>query len=309
MTICRLVAVALSIMTLISCGSESETSPSELTDFAAGADLGESLADEEVSIEPGVVSDLFNLQLGLDGNELLFRLDTDLPDFSEVSVSVVRNYYRVGDINDYPIDYFSETKLVEEWRDVHRIFLDNDMWGNELRETRDLFARFGSDMAFSIDRIEEDEVVVSAVLHARQDDPRFGGNDNPALSGDAVQRSSGMNIIRASQAIEFPFSGEPVQPDANFVAFDGLQAGSTYCLLSETPVMISEEVSQSSLEEIMDTLRNSLLVPAEIAIRVEEIDLTVGLNPWYKISFIDNLEIVGWINSAALMPEGVRICN
>ena len=216
MTISRLVAVALSIMTLISCGSESETSPYESTDFAADADLGESLADEEVSIEPGVVSDLFSLQLGMDGNELLFRLDTDLPDFAEVSVSVVRNYFRVGDSNDYPIDYFSETKLVEEWRDVHRIFLDNDMWANELRETRDLFARFGSDMAFSIDRIEEEEVVVSAVLHARQDDPRFGGNDNPALTGDAVQRSSGMNVIRASQAIGFPFSGEPVQTRCKF---------------------------------------------------------------------------------------------
>ena len=56
----------------------------------------------------------------LDGEDLLLVIDTDLPDEGELSVSVSRSYYEVGNDAEYARDYLSVVEPVSRWREPRR---------------------------------------------------------------------------------------------------------------------------------------------------------------------------------------------
>ena len=142
----------------------------------------------EESSRTGVVTDRFTLQWELDGTDLLLAIDTDLPDTAEVIVFVDRRYYQVGDADAYSRDYFKEKVPISKWRSPRRIPLDDDAWKTDLSTHQSKMAVLGNDLAFEIDRIE-DQIGVRALVHVNQPDQRFGGRGNPNLSGGAVSRT------------------------------------------------------------------------------------------------------------------------
>ena len=263
--------------------------------------------------ESPIVSNTFELELSIDGEDLLIGIDTDLPDFAQVILSVNRNYYEVGDTDTaYVWGYFNERSRIESWRSVRRIPLDNNVWKEGLQEHQESIARISRDAAFEIGDVEE-SVSVRAVIHANQDSPQFGGRGNPRLSGTAVSKSGSFNIIEAEQKILFPLTGEPMTRRAMSVAYDGLEVGENYCLLSETPVMAynPELASQAIDQQGIGALENSMLrMPSDTEVRVIGIDRDAGIYPWYHISLsVEDTTIMGYINSIALIPEGVIRCD
>ena len=81
---------------------------------AAPSNQEQSASPEETA--QGVVSDQFELRWELDGTDLLLAIDTDLPDYGELSVWVKRIYFEVGSDEAYVRDYFDEVGSVSRWR-------------------------------------------------------------------------------------------------------------------------------------------------------------------------------------------------
>ena len=70
-----------------------------------------------IALYASVVSDRFTLQLEIDGTNLMLAIDTDLPNTTEVMVSVERLYFQVGNDSAYSRRYFEEKGWLSEWRD------------------------------------------------------------------------------------------------------------------------------------------------------------------------------------------------
>lgn len=168
------------------------------------------------SAEPaGIVCDRFELRWELDGQDLLLAIDTDLPDEGELSVSVSRSYYEVGNDAEYARDYLSVLEPVSRWREPRRIPLDADAWRADLTAHQIQMAEIAAaereagvpaeeTVAFEVASIVDD-VEIRAVLHLNQDDPRFGGRGNPNLSGAATSgRGTAGVIVEAEAMFEFP---------------------------------------------------------------------------------------------------------
>ena len=64
-----------------------------------------------------VVCNRFEALAKRTGDTLTLSLDTDLPDFTDVMVSVSRAYYKRGSSVEYPLDYFQEKSSVGKWRE------------------------------------------------------------------------------------------------------------------------------------------------------------------------------------------------
>ena len=145
----------------------------------------------------------------------MLAVDTDLPDEGELSVSVSRSYYEVGNDAEYARDYLSVFEPVSRWRESRRIPLDAEAWRADLAAHQDRMAEIAvaereagvpaeDTVAFEVANIA-DIVGIRAVLHLNQDDPRFGGRGNPSLSGAATSRSGTAGlIVEAEATFEFP---------------------------------------------------------------------------------------------------------
>ncbi len=156
----------------------------------------------------GVVADRFELVWNVEDDGLLtLRIDSDLPDETDVLVSVGRGYFEKGSDNRYSRYYYAESEFLSSWRTPRRVTLDAEAWKADLRAHQDRMASLGADLAFVVDRIEDD-VEISATVHTRQDDPRFGGFGNPNLRGKAVTVSSGNNrVVQAQASFSYPLEG------------------------------------------------------------------------------------------------------
>ena len=156
----------------------------------------------------GLVSDRFELRWEFHETYLMLAIDSDLPDSTDLVVSVDRGYVQVGRREAYSRGYFSERAKLSEWRSPRRLPLDDVAWKADLLAHQAAMARFPADIAFQIGPIE-DHISVRAVVHINQSDPRFGGRGNPSLSGLAVSTLAGSNnrkIVEAEQIIPAPFT-------------------------------------------------------------------------------------------------------
>lgn len=262
----------------------------------------------EDSDETGIVSDRFVLRWNLDGTDLWLSIDTDLPDTADVIVTVDRIYYEVGNTDAYSRHYFEGKGPMSKWRTPCRVPINNTRWKENLRAFQAEMARISSELAFVVDRIE-DQIGVRAVVHLNQSDPRFGGPGNPNLTGAAVSRIGTKNskIIEDQQEIELPLTGVRSAKEAKNVPYDGLMKGESYRLLTKTSLMAAspKSVPNSNFEETMEAIGKTLYIPAGRIVRVISIDKSSRLNPWYEVEVIGNERATGWINSTALMRIGV----
>lgn len=164
---------------------------------------------EVPTIEPALVRcDKFELVAqfegiqSVDGRRAIVSLTTDLPDTTDVSVTISRSYLNSADGEQYTDDYFVENSKVGDWRTPRMIELDHLTWTAALEKSRANFRRFGEILVVS--RID-DFIEVSFVVPLRRSDPRFGaGNRN--LAGAAVD--AGLRTIRKTVKLDWPLLGE-----------------------------------------------------------------------------------------------------
>ena len=276
-----------------------------LVTVGCGSDLEETPQTESVSsVSDGVVCDRFELRWELDGEHLLLSVDTDSPDETELSVSVGRSYYEVGNDTEYSRDYLSVFEPVAKWREPRRISLDANAWQEDLAAHQISMAGI-PELAFEVARIDNN-VEIRAVLHMNQDDPRFGGKGNPNLSGTAVSLSGNGKIVEAEASFEFPLEQVPNTPEAptssstgSTVEHDKLQVGEIYVLSEGAPLMPELEPADP-----LAAIGRMMELGPGATIMVMGIDHQTRISPWYLVIGGDDLEgdtYSGWINSIALM--------
>jgi len=153
-----------------------------------------------------IVCDKFVIIHEFDGSTLNFSIDTDLPDYVLIMVSVDRVYvaigtesYNRGERETYSHAYFDKRSTVKDWRKNHSISIDNRSWNSSLQEhIRDIKSKsIGSDVV-SV----ENEFSISFVVPVNQPDPRFGkGNKN--LVGKMVEEDI-LRVVRVETEITNP---------------------------------------------------------------------------------------------------------
>ena len=235
---------------------------------------------------------------------VMLSLDTDLPDWSEVFVSLSRRYYHVGKEDAYSSTYFEEKARIAQWRTPRRIATDDASWKADLSADQAKMARISSDLAYKIGRID-DHLEARVVLHINQPDPRFGGRGNPHLSGTIVSKSGEWNIVEAEQRILAPLTGQVLPKQPSIVAYDGLQPGQSYRLLKQTPfsALNSEEVKDLPMDLTLRALGNIVQLPAGQIIHVVSVRKSKVGSREYAVE-VEGVR--GWILDTALMNTGVE---
>ena len=152
--------------------------------------------------------DLFNPRVKLSpgaGTDTTVRrlsviLETDLPDTTQLIVTVGRNVLNAVDKQEYQIDYFQERTTVGAWRKERVIDLNHDNWQAALEKRLKFLA--AAQEPFQVQSLNS-RIIVSFTVHVSQDDPRFSGQ-NANLKGKAVTKTPFGNVVRKELGFGWP---------------------------------------------------------------------------------------------------------
>ena len=153
-----------------------------------------------VSCSKKTTCDKFIVNTELQNNELLVSIDSDLPNFTNIIVSVSRSYTTNIGLNKYPIDYFSDRSNLKKWKKTQNIFLDNTKWQDDFLKHRKILISSGNPITKVIDISDFIRVVVT--VHAKQSNPAFG-EKNINLVGNEVQDGN-IRIVRKAVVFVYP---------------------------------------------------------------------------------------------------------
>lgn len=259
-----------------------------------------------IALAPSVVSsqpircDRFEPKATLKGSQLTVSLDTDLPDWTVVMVSISRSYWAGAPTEQYPIDYVGSRSTVGEWRKAKAISVDDAVWRRKLDDQLRLLAVAGQPVKPT--RLGVD-ITVSFTVPVFQPDPRFGpGNRN--LVGTKVP-SKGLRIVGGELSVKLPLGAPAQGAPVEFGDPEGLKPGTTYRLSRETP-LVPERRPVDPVRAIALTRH----VPTGTLIRVMTVDRSDSSHPWYRIvaRTPSGSELgTGWVNSVALIGQLIKV--
>ena len=249
--------------------------------------------------ETEIRSDIFETQATLNDGVLHLMLNTDLPDYTNISVSISRSYWESGNPDAYSIDYFQESSTVGQWREPRSIEVNDETWKVLLRDEQQKMSQIGS--GFDVSSIG-DSVRVYMVVPLAQDDSRFGDR-NEKLVGKAVS-SDGLRVVRNEISLPSTLS---LSDSDSFVdpalSYDDLQVGATYILSDRTAV-----VAEPDPVDPAAALAQIVYAPAGFQFKVVSRPMLDGYR-WYEVLVLDrdNNELgFGWINSVALVGQDLQ---
>lgn len=133
---------------------------------------------------------------------LRISIVTDLPDITNLMLSIGRTYRNSVNNEVYSIDYHEEKASVAAWRAARVLELDQTVWQNRLNEKRSLFRRIGE--VLNVADVDS-AVTISFIVPVNQSDERFGQR-NVNLVGSSVVESGGLRIVRREAKLEWPVS-------------------------------------------------------------------------------------------------------
>lgn len=231
-------------------------------------------------LERTALNDQFKIDYSLKDHTLKMSLNTNIPNQTEVSISVDRHYWEVGDDISYfsTIEYVSEFSTVEQWKKEHTILIDENKWKLNLAKKRDEFAKNG--MGAEIAKIS-DSIEINVVFP----DPN---NTAPIRKGKSI-------------LLLLPFSGK-ISKNSKYTSYNSLLKNNTYSVSKKIPLM-----SEINPADPMNSLEKMRKIKAGSFIKILEVEHKGSFN-WYKVKASNpkgNIIGYGWVNSAALMSE----CN
>jgi len=153
-----------------------------------------------------ILADRFAIRASIQGDRLTVALDTDLGDSTVVYVDVSRFYRPPGHHAAYPVNYFSESGTVGDWRRPRVFQLDEELWRRELASRRTVLAVLERPIA---ETFISDDVVVRFLAPPYQPPPFAARNAN--LQGKAVEVERDARYVSKSIAIRHPI--ESAGPD------------------------------------------------------------------------------------------------
>lgn len=244
-----------------------------------------------------VICDKFEILWNSKGNSLEVSLDTDLPDNTEMIVSLSRQYWAKGSSSTYSFDYFSEKSTVVKWKDEQIITVDNKKWQLEFNKKLEEFASLG--ISSDIDRISDD-IKLRMIVHTRQSDPRFG-EKNKNLTGKAVNKT-GLRVVEKELLINYPLKGTSIKRYPSTDPFS-LEIKKTYRIEKQIPLM-----TELNPVDVAKALENMKYLEAGGTFKVLNIAMKGG-SPWYQVTARDrNRRKIGkgWINCTALVGQKIE---
>ncbi len=277
------------------------------TDIEQGQELDkqktDNLAKKKEPSKTKIVCDKFNLVAKLTGSTLNLSIETDLPDYSVVSVTVSRKYSEKGNPNKHSVEYFSEKSTIEKWKSKHKISIDDKKWISDLRARQKHDAEFGE--GFDVEYVS-DKISIYVVVPTNQPNPNFGLR-NKNLVGKAVSKDDVLGTIKneddffrtVKSEVEFdsllkdPPTGKSPYP--NLVNSRKLKVGQTYVLSKQTPLMPSHDPVDP-----IEAVRQMKQIPPGAKMKVLDLVMKNG-KPWYQVDVYNPKKTgTGWINSTAL---------
>ncbi len=141
----------------------------------------------------------FKLDVSKINNKISFKLITDLPDDTQVSISISRSYDD-HDGKKYSFDYFQETSSLLKWRGYHSVEISDSDWQQQLKKRKELFRKLGEPIYVkSIDN----NLLIKASITYKQPNPKFGYK-NRNLDGEEVKKETSGNLISSEKVIFSP---------------------------------------------------------------------------------------------------------
>ncbi|HEY0714857.1 MAG TPA: hypothetical protein VGF45_19405 [Polyangia bacterium] len=273
-----------------------------LSFLAACADTQPDSRSAAPAQSTGVVANRFDVRQTLSGDALELWLETDLPDETEVMVSVARGYRQAGDTTAYSHAYFEESGSVREWRAPRQVLLDEHAWRNGLTEHQRLLARAGS--PFMVSHVD-DSVAVSFVIPVNQEDPRFGSRNEHLTGGAVAVGSLGWPIIERELRLARPVE-DPRPSAANWASWLDLNIGGRYRISRTVPLMPELEPADP-----MQAIAHIKQIPPGGVILIRERRDRRG-TLWYQAKAHTPTGAPigeGWINSTALLGQNIQVAR
>ena len=151
-----------------------------------------------------IICDKFNLNANLKEGNLSLEIDSDLPEFTDIIVSISRSYWQQGNDDEYSIDYFKEKSTIQQWKQKRNIYIINSDWDEKLIAHQKKMSEYGTDFQFQVDKVSND-INISVIVPIKQSSPLFG-KKNVNLSGKEVIKKN-INVVHKDIKIEYPISG------------------------------------------------------------------------------------------------------
>jgi len=244
-----------------------------------------------------VVCDNFDVQWVFSEEYLALSLITDLPDDTDITISVSRSYILKENSERYSVDYYESKTTAKELRSERKINISNDDWQKKLAADLKQKATFGVGTTYkSID----DTVWILVLAPARQTNPSFG-KWNSNLSGKMVSKGT-FKIVKSEISLPLPMAGETSIP--SFTNATSLKPSQKYIVPKRIPLM-----SEFNPNDYLKAVSTSIWLEPGYTIRVITISKKHN-TPWYEVQASNdkNVDIGrGWINSTALLGQTIRL--
>ena len=159
-----------------------------------------------ISCSKKITCDKFIVNTELQNDKLLLSIDSDLPYFTDIIVSVSRSYWEKGKPNEYSLEYSLEElnkntykkATLAIWKNPQIILFDKNNWIAKLKSNQKSMNYHNS-----LNNIS-DSITVKVEILMKQSNPKFGEN-NINLIGD---EASNNNTIQKVISIHYPLSNK-----------------------------------------------------------------------------------------------------
>ena len=229
--------------------------------------------------------EVFELSLVCTDKEgIVLAIETSLPDDAIVSVAVARPFQAVTatDAFTQTSNYFDEVATIMGWREPRLVPMDDSAWLEDLKASQEFIARLSPESVYEIGSIS-DEIELSAYS--------FAGGDVLGESVFTLHRP--LLGIAASDCDRLP---DPPRLTEGY----SLEAGYSYSVITDRVPLMPAGPNAGGWEAIA----GMVYLPAETLIHVLEVDRT-STEPWYHVTLPEHDGQEGWINSIALLRDGV----
>lgn len=166
---------------------------------SGGGSSAETEATAQKTVEQ-VRVDKFEIKHSLAGHELALSLDTDLPDVTDVMVSVSRSFFEKGSKDEYVVSYMEEKSTVGSWRSPRKVSVYDEIFNDKLQERLEQASRAG--IGKPLDQVA-DEVKVTFTVPAFQSSRLFDER-NGNLIGKVVTTAYNNKIVMQEASIALP---------------------------------------------------------------------------------------------------------
>ena len=106
------------------------------------------------------------------GKIVEFSLNTDLPENTQVSVTISRDYKEKGKSENYSLAYYEFRGTISDLKEKRSADISTAVWDEKMGKKIDLMASLGADLAFTLGKIS-DYIAISMVVPVNQSNKEF----------------------------------------------------------------------------------------------------------------------------------------